>query len=247
MILALDIGNSRSKWGIFEEGKLLSHGVLNDLREPPHALNQIARFGMASVGSPEAEALALKHLHDGGLPKALCPQKIESLKEACGVRNLYGAPKQLGVDRFAALVAARARSTAPTLVVMAGTACTVDALDAAGDFLGGIIFPGLSGMTDCLRASTEHIVSPDGQYRDFPKNTGDAIYSGALEASLGAITRQYDQLAKRTAAVPALLLTGGRGALLADLLGGSGWQATFIDTLVLEGIARLMDYPPRIL
>ena len=74
-------------------------------------------------------------------------------EHACGIHNHYLQPHRLGVDRFAALIAAH-QQPQNQLVVMAGTALTIDALTANGDFLGGVIVPGLSTMQSALHRST---------------------------------------------------------------------------------------------
>ena len=104
---------------------------------------------------------------------------------ACGVVNGYATPEQLGADRWAALVAARLRAhttdlfPAPVVVVNAGTAVTIDTLDADGRFRGGVILPGLRLMLRALADHTSCLKSAPGTYQDDPVNTADALYSGA--------------------------------------------------------------------
>ena len=79
--------------------------------------------------------------------KGFTPEQTRAEVERCGVRNLYERPEQLGPDRWAALIAARAlHSSGPALVVNAGTATTVDMLSGDGRFLGGSILPGVELM-----------------------------------------------------------------------------------------------------
>ena len=69
----------------------------------------------------------------------------------------YRDPERLGVDRWLALIAARERSKQPTVIVDAGSACTIDLLDSEGRHLGGYILPGLTAMGEALVRGTHQI------------------------------------------------------------------------------------------
>ena len=112
-----------------------------------------------------------------------------------GIVNGYDHPSRLGADRWVALIGARHRVLAegtprPALVVMVGTAVTVDALDLEGRFLGGLIVPGFGLMLRALEMGTAGLRVPTGEVVDFPKNTSDALMSGGANALAGAIERQ---------------------------------------------------------
>jgi type III pantothenate kinase len=89
---------------------------------------------------------------------------LHASAEACGVRNTYEHPRQLGADRWAALIGARALSDSACLVVCAGTATTVDLLDAAGVFRGGLILPGFDLMRAALARNTAQLPLADGVF-----------------------------------------------------------------------------------
>ena len=102
------------------------------------------------------------------------------------------------------------------LVIGAGTATTIDALDESGDFVGGLILPGLGLMRSALARGTKGLSVPGGGYHAFGRNTADAMQSGCLHAQLGAIDRARPQL---SGARPALcVLTGGYAETLAEHL-----------------------------
>jgi type III pantothenate kinase len=155
---------------------------------------------------------------------------LASSAAACGVSNGYDTPQQLGTDRWAALIAARALHAGPAVVVMAGTATTIDALDAGGIFRGGLILPGLTLMRAALAGNTADLPHATGHYRPQPTNTGDAIVSGAIHATLGAIERIRATLDDNALC----LLSGGAAGELAPQL---GLPHRLIDNLVLEGLA----------
>jgi type III pantothenate kinase len=125
---------------------------------------------------------------------------VSSAAQAGGVVNGYDYPGRLGADRFvASLIGARQRVLAevgpggrprPALVVMVGTAVTVDALDPDGRFLGGLILPGFGhDAAGAGRQGTAGLRVPTGEVVDFPTNTSDALMSGGSSAIAGAIER----------------------------------------------------------
>src|SRR5205085_1163284 len=140
-----------------------------------------------------------------------------------GVTNGYDHPNRLGTDRWVALVGARHRVLAmggtprPALVVMVGTAVTVDALDETGRFLGGLIIPGFGLMLRALEMGTAGLKAPTGDVRDFPTNTSDALMSGGAHSIAGAIERTYRRLRDRTRQEPVLLMSGGAALKLAPI------------------------------
>lgn len=235
MILCVDGGNTRLKWGIHDGACWQAAGAL-PLAEagqlgkvlPPLALTQALGCNVAGA------ALAAT------VEAALTPLAVTwngARAEQCGVINHYDYPEQLGADRWAALIGARSLTQhdgGPCLVVMAGTATTIDLLDGQGDFLGGLILPGLDLMRSALARNTAQLPPEPGQFQAFPRNTRDAISSGALQATLGAIERMYGQLGDGPRA-RCLLSGGAAGALLPYLT----LPVLPVDNLVLEGLARI--------
>lgn len=235
MILAVDAGNSRTKWGVFDaDGTLLAAGAVDNdalerLAEVWHGFSGCRR---AVVSSVAGEAVAARL---GGLFEllALPALWIRAPAAACGVKNGYAQPEQLGADRWAALVGAWNRYRAPCVVATAGTALTVDALSGEGEFLGGLIVPGFSMMRAALAAGTAGVPAAPGQWRDFPVATADAVYSGALAAMAGAVQRMRALLEAREGHAPQCLLAGGDAELLAAALPG---PTIIAHDLVLQGL-----------
>lgn len=155
---------------------------------------------------------------------------IASRPGQCGVRNGYQRPAQLGCDRWAALIAAWHHVRRACLVVCSGTATTVDALSDEGVFIGGLILPGVGLMQCSLTGATAQLQEGGGLYADFPGNTADALLSGALQASCGAIRQQYELLGVADAPV---LLSGGAAEVLLPHL---HLPAQMMDNLVLQGL-----------
>jgi type III pantothenate kinase len=232
MILCLDSGNTRLKWGLRDGDAWLATGAVAHAQAAtlalPQAPNRIVACNVAgAAGSTAIEALARRH--------GLAAEWVRSQAAQCGVVNRYDNPDQLGADRWAALVGARALQAGACLVVMCGTATTVDVLDGDGTFQGGLILPGLDLMRAALADSTADLPTARGDYRELPRNTFDAIASGAIEATLGAVERMSRRLA---GAEISCLLSGGAAPMLAARL---QQPHRVVDNLVLEGVARMAD------
>lgn len=230
MILCLDAGNSRLKYGLFDGTAWRRREGLEyrDLEQRLGELTEKPTRLIACNVAGELMKLRIVALAD---TLALPVEWFTSAAAACGVTNGYDSPKQLGADRWAALIGARALHPQPCVVVLAGTATTIDVLDRDGRFRGGLILAGLSLMRSALARNTADLPHAAGQYRPRPTNTDDAIVSGAIHATLGAIERVRATLG---ADVPCLL-SGGTAAELAPRLGS---PHRLIDHLVLEGLAR---------
>jgi type III pantothenate kinase len=168
---------------------------------------------------------------DAPAPYWLIPQA-----EQCGIVNLYRNPAQLGSDRWAALIGARELLDGkPALVVVCGTATTIDFLTAASEFKGGVILPGVGLMLRALHENTATLPDSDGEYVDNPTQTVDAITSGCQHAQAGAIERLYHM---RLAGEPGLtcLLSGGAARALSPRL---TIPFELHENLVLEGLYRV--------
>ncbi len=235
MIFAIDCGNTRLKWGVHDGTGwrslgLLEYADLPGLADLIRAQSRIDRAIVANVAGPQVGDAVLAALTLLGTPHVW----LQSQSAQCGVRNLYDAPEQLGADRWAALIGARALHAGACLVVCAGTATTIDVLDAEGNFQGGLILPGVELMCRALAGNTAQLPLASGQFAGLPRNTADAIVSGCLHAQVGAIERMFEQVAAYPDAT--CLVGGGAAAQLFDLLRMPKRQ---VDNLVLEGLARI--------
>ena len=230
MILCLDAGNTRLKWGLLEADGWRRQGVLS---------YQELNLLLAELAAPTSRILACnvagetvrQHIEAMAAGLKIPLTWLNSTAAACGVSNGYDSPQQLGADRWAALIAARSLHAGSCVVVMAGTATTIDALDGEGRFRGGLILPGLSLMHAALARSTADLPHAAGHYQSLPTNTDDAIVSGAIHATLGAIERMRATLGEDANC----LLSGGAAGDLAPHL---SLPFCLTNNLVLEGLAR---------
>ncbi|MEO8836902.1 MAG: type III pantothenate kinase [Caldimonas sp.] len=247
--LAVDIGNTRLKWALYAAPQpgavLLEQGAvfleaIDGLAEGPWRKLPMPTSMLGSIVAGEGirrRAEAQLELWD------IEPRWVVSSASACGVTNGYDHPTRLGVDRWVALIGARHRLLArgierPALVVMVGTAVTVDALDASGRFLGGLILPGFGLMLRALEMGTAGLKAPTGEAVDFPTNTSDALMSGGADAIAGAVERMHRRLLKLSGLEPALLMSGGAAVKLASI---SDLPFESVETLIFEGLLQLQS------
>lgn len=239
-MLAIDAGNSRTKWGVFDAGgALLSHGAVDN--------QQIAALLDQGLNLRACRRAVLSNVAGaaiGGQLHELCRQldlpltTLTASPLACGVRNNYLRPEQLGSDRWAALIAAWSRDPAPCVVVMAGTALTVDALSSGGEFVGGLIMPGWRMMQAALSQGTAGLNKDEGRFEAFPRTTANAMHTGAWLAMAGAVEKMRDRLAAGERQTIRTVLSGGDAAGLQAAL---SCPAEIVDNLVLEGLWRIAE------
>jgi len=233
MMLLVDAGNSRIKWRLVGENVHASgtctHDAPNSLAvclETP-GISRI--LGCNVAGPAKGEALAAIIARRG-----LTLEWISSGVQRCGVHNMYAHPTRLGTDRWAALIGARGHHPCrDVLVVMAGTATTLDILSADGRFTGGHILPGVELMRQALSEGTAQLPPTGGRFRNQPRDTADAIVSGCLHAQAGAIERIFHHMG---APGSVCLLSGGAADEIEPLL-DIPFQK--IDNLVLDGLHRI--------
>jgi type III pantothenate kinase len=241
MILVLDCGHSRLAWGLAGPYGWSAQGTVANQDIGTLALRnwQNLQRPMRVVGVNVAGEATRVRVEAQLTRWRMMPQWLIATEAACGVSNRYALPSQLGADRWAALVAARARALqelfpAPCVVVNARTAISVDALDAEGVFRGGVVLPGLNLMLQALAANTSLRIPP-GRYEDFPVNNADAMMSGTVQAVCGAIEQMRGRLTGEGVAVKCVLGGGAAGEIASHLTP----PVEVVDNLVLEGALAL--------
>ena len=237
MILAIDAGNSRVKWGWHDGSSWKSVATVSliEFAAGGHDINPFA----ATHDNPAG--IVISNVAGDGAHQLLVnwtsifeaePLWLRAEAERCGVRNRYDRPEALGPDRWAALIAARAIHNGASLVVNAGTATTVDMLAADGTFLGGAILPGVELMRFVLHEHTGRLPIQEGRLREMPRNTIDAIETGCRHAQAGAVERMHRSMGPGSAC----LVSGGGGPSLIERL---DLTCRYVENLVLEGLARI--------
>ncbi|HSD69945.1 MAG TPA: type III pantothenate kinase [Woeseiaceae bacterium] len=245
--LLFDAGNTRLKWGLYEDGHIgrsgsVTHDALRDtgyaalLTKLPRKVGQVLACNVAGASFATRLSAAIGLHCDADI------RFVHSERRAYGVTNGYTTPRRLGVDRWVALIAAYAERHSAAVVVDAGTAVTIDVIDKTGLHLGGQILPGIRLMSSCLSAQTAEIppqgrrANPSAQ-RAFANNTGAAVTNGAFNAVCGAIERAV-HAARKAGLRPRIVLTGGDASSILTRLEGSVLHRP---NLVLQGLAHIID------
>lgn len=238
-MLTIDSGNTRTKWAVFDyDGRIQDAGVcLNTALGEfliPASWQTCKRAIAANVAGEGVAASITALLKKAGIVFVWAKAEAETL----GLKNNYEAPETLGVDRWAAMVAAFKRylNQPACLVVNAGTALTIDAI-YQNAFIGGLIAPGFNMMQNALLQNTAAVNPQNGQIKTFPLSTADASASGVLSAIVGAIVMQADKLESHCQDVPTVVISGGDAVILMPILTQVfGAKPVLAENLVLEGL-----------
>lgn len=243
MLILIDAGNTRLKWGVWAEGAWRAKGALAN--SELDALDiQLAHYTPTWIGvSCVAGAAVRARIEDYARRRGIEPCWLRASAELFGLRSRYVQPETLGTDRFAALFACHCMGLAPCIVATAGTALTVDALGPDGVFEGGVIVPGAALMRRSLAERTAGLAISGGVCQDFPRATADAIETGVCDALVGSIMALRMRLEKSMGRSAPVLIGGGDAALLAPHLSG---EVRVVENMVLEGLhwlAKHLDVP----
>jgi len=250
--LLMDVGSTRIKWGVSEGGETRRTGHISQERIRDGGLQVLTtriprRIDEVFVSNVAGATLATRL---SGVVGAHCHQDIRfarSSRSGWGVTNSYTQPRRMGVDRWVAMIGAWAEVRTACLVVDAGTATTIDAIDGDGQHLGGQIIPGVATMANALNSATSDIPAvrpaPGRGSADldmFGHNTAAAVREGAHNAVAGAIDRAIRTL-QSNAYEPVVVLTGGDSSRILNALCETPLHRPH---LVLQGLAHMLDNAP---
>jgi len=235
-VLAIDVGNTRIKWGLHDGTQWLRQAWVETARAGEIAAALTGLPPLQAVVVSNVAGTALQQQLTSILPALPGPRWIKGERVQCGVRNSYADPDQLGCDRWAALIGAWRLHGGPAVVVNAGTALTVDALAGDGVFVGGVIVPGAALMRRALASNTAGLELQPGKFSFFPDSTGDAIMSGAINALAGTVERMARFLEETGQTPPLCVLSGGGASLIGPHL---NLEVKVVDNLVLEGLLTI--------
>ncbi len=250
MLFVLDIGNSRLKWALYtmphHASAIHSQGVCF-----LENIDQLAENDWADLPAPSyilgcivaGDAIKGRVKEQLELWQAV-PQWVVASERECGVTNGYDHPMRLGADRWVAMIGARQRliqqglASRPLVVVMVGTAVTVEAMDSSGKFLGGFIIPGHGIMLKALESGTAGLHVPTGEVVPFPTNTSDALTSGGTYAIAGAVERMMSHVREHCGQEPHCVMTGGAGWKMAPSMSTS---FELVDNLIFDGLLEIAE------
>lgn len=243
MFLAIDVGNSSLKFGVYEREKLLTHFKIPIAdAQIPENLHRVAvqklnfSISAAAVSSVVPELNLIVQTFCENLFN-VTPIFIDANTEI-GFPVRYEPPEKLGADRFIAAFAAADKYAKPIIVCDFGTATTIDYVNADGEFCGGIITPGISTLSDALYLKTSklprvEIIKPE---KVVGSSTVAAIQSGIFYGYIGLVEGLLQRIIRETGEKPKIAATGGFAFLIkenCDLI-------EIIDEfLMLDGLRRI--------
>lgn len=246
--LLFDVGNTRMKWGT------LSDGTLADTQSLPlHRLRDTGLSALVSQLPSGIDRILISNVAGATMGTRLrgaltaqfnvLVQFAKTEAKGYGLTNAYPEPRRLGVDRWVAMIGAWADCQSDCLVVDAGTAVTIDGINAKGKHLGGQILPGPRLMLKSLGDHTGDLpdLSDDAGAAPKPKvafasETSVAMRNGAWSAVLGAVDRAMQHPGFSNP--PALVLTGGDAPSMLDVLDR---HTNHRPHLVLDGLATMLE------
>lgn len=242
MKLVVDVGNSRIKWARVVDGRLEAGAPVDRGGDVPPALDAAwstlqtpSAVLISSVADADSDA-RMEQWMEGRWGRS--PQWFRSRPETLGLINGYGDPAQLGSDRWAALLGARARRPGPLGIIDCGTAVTLDVVDAQDRHLGGLIAAGPELAQRSLLTDTAKI-------RDIPargtgllgRSTAQCVANGTILGLAGALERWVWDVDDALKGV-AWLATGGAWTQLEPMMRIS---VHYDPHLVLRGLARVLE------
>ena len=211
-VLLIDRGNSFVKWQLSHAGEVRARGISSNDQD---LAKVFAEVEMRSSSSVIVASVASESFNDelnqwakqAGLPQ---PVFVHSQAKACGVKNGYIDPEQLGVDRWLAVIAAHSNYQGLVCIVDCGTAFTIDFVNRQGEHLGGFILPGMGLMKGSLLKSTSRIDAAIANSQTLlGTSTSQAVDLAPAQALAAFIEQKISEISTDQGEKAVLVLTGG--------------------------------------
>ena len=236
MILDMDVGNSRVKWRLSENGSSTTkQGIAADLAALAENLRdvELQRIRAACVRRQQRSEEILGW---GQQQFGLSVELARVIRHWGNLEIFYQEPERLGVDRWLAMLAATANTSSASVTVDCGTALTVDMVDAQGKHQGGYIVPGLRLSATALEEHTAIRLGllPETADTAPGHSTDAAVFNGVLAMLLGLIERAMRQSNMNSAT---LFITGGDAPRFIPALHSTGFSPRHLEGMVLDGLA----------
>ena len=245
-LLAIDVGNTQTALGLFENDELAKRWRLST--EPQRTGDELGLFlgGLIELASLDGICLSstvpsLIRSYEELAAQLGAPLLVLGPGTRTGMPIRYDDPREVGPDRIANAVAARSRYGAPSIVVDFGTSTNFDVVSAAGEYIGGVLAPGIEVSMDALFERAARLVKVDfvAPETAIGKTTESALRSGLVYGFAGQVdgivARIRAELGDESAPVVA---TGG----LAELIAPHAATIVKVDQfLTLEGLRLVWE------
>lgn len=236
MIVLMDIGNTRAKYCLVENGKrTVAKAISNTLLSSAFLTEQFlqaTKFLVASVNHPQLT----ENINHWCREHNIIYQQVISEGQKNNVISAYKEPSKLGVDRWLALIgASQALPEQNILIIDSGTATTFDLLTADGQHQGGWILAGIDMLITSILANTIQVYANDEAQDSiaFGVNTSENVHHAAWAATVGAVQMAISQSKRQHIVIDEIVLTGGNAQQLSTLM---DQQHIVIDDLVFIGL-----------
>jgi type III pantothenate kinase len=246
MLLAIDIGNSLIKFGVFDGEQLIDKFSIATRRD--YSVEEL-HFDRLQFSSGKFIKI------DRTIVSTVVPELIAPVREASqaqfkvtpvfidhntdfGISNMCDPPTNVGIDRLVNASAAVEKYGKPIIVCSFGTATVIDAVNEKGEFLGGVIAPGAKMMAASLHENTAqlpavHIEAPE---KVIGSTTVDAMLSGVVNGQVAMADGLIRRIAAELGSKPRVVATGG----FAQIIAGTIKTVSVVDeNLTLEGLRLL--------
>ncbi|MEZ5483686.1 MAG: type III pantothenate kinase [Lysobacteraceae bacterium] len=250
-MLLLDLGNTRLKLANTRDGAIADVAAIAHRDNHAFHAQLLAELRRRRDAGVASQAWLSSVHHGAALDELLSAldaagfrrHPVEQAQPRDDLRLAYPDVTQLGVDRWLAMLGARSHVDGDILLVSAGTALTIDLIDASGQHRGGCIAPSPMRMIDGLRQAAPHLPQPlltaTLEPRSlFATNTLDALVAGAQGAILGLVRQAVGEASEQLGRSPTLVLTGGGAPAMIAALAGKP-DAVYFKSAVLHGLSRL--------
>ena len=227
-LIAVDVGNTNTVVGLFKKDKLLNSWRLTTLRDrtaDEHGVLVKNLLALSGFGDLKCDGIALSCVGPPLLPTIRemslkyfdCEPFVVQPGIKTGMPILYEHPQEVGADRIVHSVAGFHQLGGPCIVIDLGTATVFDAISVRGEYLGGIIAPGIQISAEALfqRAAKLPRVEIREPQEVIGRNTVSAIQSGIFYGYLGLIENIISEMEKQLGPETKTIATGGFSGLMA--------------------------------